>query len=442
MDIQQYQNMHIAKISNLYQDILNVQAELQQSDAQNYYTSRNLKPLDVNCWNAITEKAVVFGLWQILHAFVPQQTDEYISYLLIDTHIIEDIEPLEQQYLAALHHPNTCEYEKLKQIGNVLDAHAPLGEFWQRNEWVSVQFGYAMYENIIHQYVEFLRACWHFTKVLCKNSCRANIEAYLSKVFNSIISRNELYIQNCTDDAYKILCEDVKASYKLCNIGDTELIWTPACKKEINLWTYWQGMNVRHPKILLVGQDWGCPDNFPKTIANIDTINQGAARKYFAPNEAFCTDTHLAELFKEIGYDDIINTQYDDLFFTNLVLGYRTHGSSGDCKPEWIEHDLNYFYRLVHILQPKVILCLGRITFEGVLKAFHEENPIARESYNHFIEGRVVPEIKIFDRQTIPVFPLAHCGSYGSMNRNAASGRSRDDLQKQREDWQYINNYL
>ena len=61
------------------------------------------------------------------------------------------------------------------------------------------------------------------------------------------------------------------------------------------------------------------------------------------------------------------------------------------------------------------------------------ENPIARESYNHFIECRVVPNIKIFDRQTIPVFPLAHCGSYGTINRNAASGRCSDDLQKQKE---------
>lgn len=193
---------------------------------------------------------------------------------------------------------------------------------------------------------------------------------------------------------------------------------------------------------IFVGQDWGCPDNFPRTIANIDAMNHGAAWRYFASNEAFLTDTHLAELFKEISYDDIINTQYSDLFFANIVLGYRIHGSSGDCKEEWIEHDLDYFYRLVHILQPKVILCLGRNTFEGVFKAFHEENPIAKESYNLFIESRIVPNIKVFDRETIPVFPLAHSGSYGTMNRYAASGRCRADLQKQKEDWWYINDYL
>ena len=27
--------------------------------------------------------------------------------------------------------------------------------------------------------------------------------------------------------------------------------------EEHNLWTYWQGRGVRHPKIMVVGQDWG-----------------------------------------------------------------------------------------------------------------------------------------------------------------------------------------
>lgn len=27
--------------------------------------------------------------------------------------------------------------------------------------------------------------------------------------------------------------------------------------EEINAWTYWQGQGVRHPRILVLGQDWG-----------------------------------------------------------------------------------------------------------------------------------------------------------------------------------------
>ena len=43
---------------------------------------------------------------------------------------------------------------------------------------------------------------------------------------------------------------------------------------------------------------------------------------------------------------------------------------------------------------------------------------------------------------SVTVFPLAHCGSLGTMNRNADCGKSSTDLTKQKEDWDYINKYL
>ena len=27
--------------------------------------------------------------------------------------------------------------------------------------------------------------------------------------------------------------------------------------QEVNAWTYWQGVGVRNPKVMIVGQDWG-----------------------------------------------------------------------------------------------------------------------------------------------------------------------------------------
>ena len=158
--------------------------------------------------------------------------------------------------------------------------------------------------------------------------------------------------------------------------------------------------------------------------------------------DLFPTDIHLAELFKVLHFDDIVGTKYDDLFFTNLVLGYRVKGSSGDCHQEWMKRDLKFFYRLVHILQPKVILCLGRNTFEGVLSAFGIDSPIMGLSYNSFIERRKPISIAVKGGASVIVFPLAHCGSLGTMNRNADYGKSSTDLTKQKEDWDYINKYL
>ena len=34
--------------------------------------------------------------------------------------------------------------------------------------------------------------------------------------------------------------------------------------EEHNLWTYWQGRGVRHPKIVVVGQDWGSVEQSKK----------------------------------------------------------------------------------------------------------------------------------------------------------------------------------
>ena len=63
-------------------------------------------------------------------------------------------------------------------------------------------------------------------------------------------------------------------------------------------------------------------------------------------------------------------------------------------------------------------------------------------SYNSFIERRKPISIAVKGGASVTVFPLAHCGSLGTMNRNADCGKSSTDLTKQKEDWDYINKYL
>ena len=433
MDDIQHNRDQLDIVYGYYQKIMDMQTIFYQSEPA----------YERNTGTTLTENALVFGLWQMLHRFVPKKTDEYLANVLIDAHIIADIEPLEQQYLGVFNHPDSDQFLQLERIGNVFDRTVRLGDFWTGNERASVQFGYEWYMSMILQYIDFLRACWHFTKNACGKTSHVDIEAYLAEICDRIISNYQIDAETCNENAYQELCKDVKDNYLSAkSSAEQELVWESTCKKEINLWTYWQGMGVRHPKILVVGQDWGCPARYPKTIANIEAMNHGDDWNYFVPDKAFIADVHLAELFRELGYDDIIGTKYDDLFFTNLVLGYRTRKSSGNCKPEWIEKDLPFFFRLVNILQPRVILCLGKDTYEGVLRAFGKDSPIKNDKYYQFIEKRIVSKIDIGYNRSALVFPLAHCGSFGTMNRNATDGRNSADLTAQKSDWRFVMEYL
>ena len=142
---------------------------------------------------------------------------------------------------------------------------------------------------------------------------------------------------NDKQQKYHDLIARVKGSYpprdpaddgqKLC------LYWCEDCE-EINLWTYWQGRGNLDAKIMLVGQDWGCPwdPNYQPTMDQIRKANENCAYDYLNNNPS-PTDANLARLFGELGYD--ITKPCSDLFFTNFVLGYRNKGLSGGYQKSW-----------------------------------------------------------------------------------------------------------
>lgn len=208
---------------------------------------------------------------------------------------------------------------------------------------------------------------------------------------------------------------------------------------EINLWTYWQGRGNLNAKIMLVGQDWGCPwdSNYQPTLAQIQKANRHEEYDYLNNNPS-PTDANLIKLFNELGY--VITKPCADLFFTNLVLGYRNKGLSGGYKKTWTKQDKGYFKELADIIAPKVILCLGRSTFEGVLSAFNITLSPRIQNYNVFIESRSNPvTIALANGNTAYIFALAHCGAMGTLNRN---NKKNSKLDKQLEDWQKIKAYL
>ena len=233
---------------------------------------------------------------------------------------------------------------------------------------------------------------------------------------------------------YRKLVEDVKQSYKDSNNG---LMWCDACE-EINLWTYWQGRGNLDAPIMLVGQDWGNPEEDNEStravMANVRNMRSGMDALYMKDNKSL-TDKNLVELFKSIGFD--IENKNPNLFFTNFVLGYRVGRISKNYNKAWAKHDSEFFERLINIINPQIILCLGRVTFENVVKTLNGNKPKIK-SYNAFISGEDNPiNITYGDGKTAYVFALAHCGVLGTMNRNRDKTKETG-IKRQIEDWKKV----
>ena len=242
--------------------------------------------------------------------------------------------------------------------------------------------------------------------------------------------------------AYQQLITRVRSSYpayqESTEYEKSQLVWCNDCQQEINLLSYWQGS--LDAKIMLVGQDWGCPFDkvFFPTMAQIKNANSGKSYSYISDTLSQ-TDKNLIRLFSEaLGKD--ITVPRNDLFFTNFVLGYRTHGTSGNYQKEWAEHDSAFFKELVEIIEPKVVLCLGKATFRAVLASLAPDQKPRIGGYNKYIESSRNPvSITTSSGAKISVFALAHCGVMGTLNRN---GKKTLGLDQQIADWKRISLYL
>lgn len=254
-------------------------------------------------------------------------------------------------------------------------------------------------------------------------------------------------------EKYQKLIADVRDDYlhrpAEQTSGGPKLLWCKECEREINLWSYWQ--NSLDARIMLVGQDWGCPfdDGSEETLQRIRGVNDGTGKPFFPErndNAIWTTDTNLGELFKILGYD--IWQKQPDLFFTNFVLGYRERGTSGPFRQKWIRDDAPYFKQLAEIIEPKVMICLGKSTFEGVVYALTGQMKHVK-GFNRFLDsGDNFQDILLGSGHTVRVYAVAHCGTIGTMNRNRGkkkpdgSSLSSRDLEIQEQDWMRIKNGL
>lgn len=233
-------------------------------------------------------------------------------------------------------------------------------------------------------------------------------------------------------ERYQWLIEKVKSTYPPEG-SRAELTWCEECSEEINLWTYWQGRGCLSPEILVVGRDWGNPQS-KEGKAIMEGVQQG--RPYMESNQS-PTDIHLASLFrKTFGID--LNYKDERLFFTNMLLGYRTGNISGALNTP-LTQDQHFFKELVSILHPKAVICLGGETFDCAVAAYGLQRPYSGNFISALDSGKTVVDI-----DGIRFFGMAHCGNLGCLNRvRNKKGIGLDDgLAKQAEDWENIQVYF
>lgn len=244
---------------------------------------------------------------------------------------------------------------------------------------------------------------------------------------------------------YQRLIQDVKSFYKGQEHSQTDpiyLTWWQECR-EINLWTYWQGRESLDAKILLVGQDWGCPQECSRQyMAQFPAIDNGM-QQFYRRNGESITDNNLTELFHSIGYEIGEGERWNpDLFFTNFVLGYRNKGLSGHFKRRWLRENKDFFLRLANIVEPEIIICLGRNVFDGVMMAFDKK--VRCRGYNAFLTGKDNPvAVTLSCGKQVYVFAQAHCGAMGTLNRNRPKDPSGAiGLELQKKDWSKMKAYF
>ncbi len=270
-------------------------------------------------------------------------------------------------------------------------------------------------------------------------------------------------------DAYARLVKAVQEDYRQ-RTHDEDVKknrpYVAACAyegKHINLWSYWRG-NL-DAEILVLGQDWGSfiPDLSDKKrkidcimLENFKRMDAGETVGYFDGvdvNIMSPTDQNLITLFKKLKMD--IGSGPDEnqpLFFSNLCLGYRNKGYSGGFKRKWLTDDVKYLvgyddngvhiYGLLEIIQPKIVICLGKEVYGTVTKALGVKAPLV-QFYNLLDAGRNYTDV-CFSDNNIRIFGMAHPGSMGQANRMSRctiEGNTLDGMKLQKKDWKVVYCY-
>jgi len=180
---------------------------------------------------------------------------------------------------------------------------------------------------------------------------------------------------------------------------------------QLGPWSLWQG-NL-DAGVLVIGQDWGDEDYF-RLNGGRDTDDNP-------------TNQNLRKLLASIGFDPGLPSKpaAQPLFVTNAVLGIKSGGMSADLKHDWLRHSsLNFTGPLIEIIQPRLIVTLGISAYKALRFLF---SYLPYEPMNALLK---YPPFHLSGNGVL--FPMAHCGGLGSVNRN---------MEDQLKDWKKIVPY-
>lgn len=222
--------------------------------------------------------------------------------------------------------------------------------------------------------------------------------------------------------------------------------WYEKAGEEVNLWTFWQGRGHKNVEIMVVGQDWGNPtaEKNEITMANIEN-----GEGYFANGaKKYPTDIALAGLFESIGIEDIFTRSDDRLFFTNFYLNYRVGKETGHmCKSKMMAFS-NEFKELVEIISPKIIICLGKLTYDCACETLIGKDYNKSSNLTEYCNK--LNEWKNFDDTPngIRIYGMVHCGASGvNINRfnftnEAPPYKTNRKISLMEHDWKQVKEYI
>ncbi len=191
---------------------------------------------------------------------------------------------------------------------------------------------------------------------------------------------------------------------------------TPYDVDEIDPWAQWQ--NNLDAQILVVGQDYCDECTYIRTKAKVERF----PHTYEYPSNA-----NLKDLFALLGYDlghPTNPNRHNPVFFTNAVMALKPGKMSSNFKDSWLKESRTEFLNpLIEIIQPKIIISLGRAAAKTLGAIF---------GFKIASLTTLANESPVKAGQTL-IFPVFHPGGLGFATR------PRD---QQINDWLKIKEWL
>ena len=241
------------------------------------------------------------------------------------------------------------------------------------------------------------------------------------------MSKQEEYLQLIEEIKACHLCENIKAP-AFCKDGEflkndshgyDENEKPDLQNAYVNRWNLWHG-NL-DADIMVIGQDYG-------RVKDDEELSEAYWREVKPESWKFTTDYRLHKLFVEVfgeGFD--LTKRNLPLYFTNIACCYRQKDSTSAMNDAWYPICANrYMGRLIRIIRPKMIICLGQIPFScmGCLEGFSFTCESAnyesgtKPTLKEILDSRLRFVIEAEDMDRIPVVPVYHPGAKRNRNRS------------------------